>query len=144
MVEFALVFPLLVVLLFGFIEFGRALYQQNVLTKALSSGSRFVARSPDALTVDCGPGSEWSDATSRAADLVVYSSSGGPRLPGLDDPGAVTFAASATASGSMTACVIKGSASTDFAGLFGAQLVPFLGIGSVKLNAVDEERYIGQ
>ena len=35
MVEFAIILPLLLLLLFGITELGRALYQQNVLTQAV-------------------------------------------------------------------------------------------------------------
>ena len=40
MVEFAIVLPLLILILFGTTEIGRALYQQNALYKAVSTGSR--------------------------------------------------------------------------------------------------------
>lgn len=144
MVEFAVLLPLVVLLLFGFTEFGRMLYQQNVLTKALASGSRFVSRSPEALTVDCAPGPNWAGVTSQASDLVVFAGSGEPRLPGLNDPGAVTFTSTAQAIGGGTACVIRGAAQTEFTGLFGERLVPFMNAGTIVLNVLDEERYVGQ
>jgi Flp pilus assembly protein TadG len=47
-VEFALVLPLLILLLVGIIEFGLILYNQQVLTNACREGTRagIVARSP--------------------------------------------------------------------------------------------------
>lgn len=47
-VEFALVFPLLLILLFGIIEFGVLLYDKAVITNASREGARFgiVARTP--------------------------------------------------------------------------------------------------
>lgn len=42
-VEFALVLPILVVLLFGVIDFGRALFAYNYLTAAVREGGRFAA-----------------------------------------------------------------------------------------------------
>jgi Flp pilus assembly protein TadG len=144
MVEFAVILPLVILLLFGFTEFGRMLYQQNVLTKALASGSRFVSRSPEALTIDCAPGPNWAGVTTQASDLVVFSQTGEPRLPGLNDAGAVTFSSTAQAIGGGTACVIKGAARTEFTGVFGERLVPFMSAGSIVLSALDEERYVGQ
>lgn len=144
MVEFAVMLPLVILLLFGFTEFGRMLYQQNVLTKALASGSRFVSRSPQALTVDCAPGSNWAGVTSQASHLVVFARTGEPRLPGLNDTGAVSFTSTAQAIGGGTACVIRGVARTEFAGLFGERLVPFMNASTIVLNALNEERYVGQ
>lgn len=42
-VEFALVAPVLLVLVFAIIDFGRALYTQNVLTSAVREGARYGA-----------------------------------------------------------------------------------------------------
>ena len=42
-VEFALVLPILVVLAFGIIDFGRLLYTYNNLTSAVREGARFAA-----------------------------------------------------------------------------------------------------
>ena len=43
-VEFALVLPLLTVLLFGIIEFGAVLYNKAVITNASRDASRYAAR----------------------------------------------------------------------------------------------------
>jgi Flp pilus assembly protein TadG len=43
MVEFAIVLPVLLLLVFGIIDFGRALYTQNNLTSAVREGARFAA-----------------------------------------------------------------------------------------------------
>lgn len=42
-VEFALVLPILVVLVFGIVDFGRALFAYNYLTSAVREGGRFAA-----------------------------------------------------------------------------------------------------
>lgn len=144
MLEFALIFPMLIILLFGFIEFGRLLYQQNELTKALTIGARFVARAPDAVAADCGAGGSWAAVTSQATNMVAYSLNGEPRLPGLDEPGAVTFISTSGSASGTSACVIKAAAHTQFDALFGETMVPFLNAGWVDLNALDEERYIGE
>jgi Flp pilus assembly protein TadG len=48
LVEFAIIMPLLFILLFGIIEFGLLLYNQAVITNASREGARYgiVARSP--------------------------------------------------------------------------------------------------
>ena len=46
LVEFALVSPLLVMLVFGIVDFGRAIYYENAITNAAREGSR-VAILPD-------------------------------------------------------------------------------------------------
>ena len=44
MVEFALILPLLMVILFGIIEFGAVLYNKAVITNASRDASRYAAR----------------------------------------------------------------------------------------------------
>jgi Flp pilus assembly protein TadG len=55
MVELAIILPLLLLLLFGVTELGRALYQQNILTQAVELGGRYLARI-DGAVVDDGSG----------------------------------------------------------------------------------------
>lgn len=43
MVEFTIVAPLLLLLMFGIAEFGRALYQYNALNKAVRDAARYLA-----------------------------------------------------------------------------------------------------
>jgi TadE-like protein len=49
MIEFAIVAPLLFVLLFGIIEFGIVLYDQAVITNASREGARYAAKYPSPL-----------------------------------------------------------------------------------------------
>ena len=60
-VEFALVAPLLFMLIFGIIEFGRMLMVQQVITNAAREGSRYVVL----------PGSSNSSVESRVADVLT-------------------------------------------------------------------------
>lgn len=145
MVEFALTLPLLTILLFGSAEVGRVLYQQNVLTKAVMSGSRFIARSPNALTADCAQDTGWVTVTARASNLIAYSQNAAAelRLAGLDAADAIVFTPRSEVLGGKTVCVISTQVHTDFAGVFGAKLIPLLDIGTVQLKALEEERYIG-
>jgi len=150
MVEFAVLLPIFVILVFGLIELGRALFQTNTLTKAVNLGARYVARIPDAVTGACGQGSEWGTATTQA-ELLVERANGGTGaviLPGLDDSGAITFSVAAESSGSgsssVSACVITVQAQAQFAALFGDSIVPMLDLGPINLSAQAEERYIGE
>lgn len=43
LVEFALILPLLLLLMFGIIEFGRAFFQKNITINAAREGARFAA-----------------------------------------------------------------------------------------------------
>jgi Flp pilus assembly protein TadG len=53
LVEFALILPLLVLLLFGIIEFGLLLYNQQVITNASREGARYgiVSRVPQRRSI---------------------------------------------------------------------------------------------
>ena len=53
-VEFAIILPLLVLLLFGIIEFGLLLYNQHVITNAAREGARYgiIVRNPRVPNVD--------------------------------------------------------------------------------------------
>ena len=138
MVELALVLPILTLLLFGFIEVGRALYQQNMLTKAISTGSRFISRAPDAVTASCQPGATWAQAISQARALITYPGTGGQLLlDGLDDGDALTFSVRQQSG----VCVIRIEASLAYAAIAG--IIPMLNDGALGLNATAEERYIG-
>src|SRR5687768_3661319 len=138
MIELALVFPILTMLLFGFLEFGRALYQDNTLTKMLLTGARHLAREPDALDGGCSPGSAWSGAYAEAQQLVAFQADGSPRLPGMA-AGDVTFSSRAQDG----ACVITANAAVPLQTIFGDLILTLLDIDSITLGANIEERYIG-
>ncbi len=147
MVEFAILLPLIVVLVFGITEFGRAIYQQNTLSKAVASGARYMSRASQAVDPDCSQGSVWGAATTNAANLVAFgrqSGSGTALLPelGADD---VSFSLEQRSiSGADDACVIVVTAAVPFQAIFGDTLVPFLDLEPVTLNATVEERYHGE
>ena len=156
MVEFAIVLPLLVMLLFGITELGRALYQQNTLYKSVSSGARYLARVNGVLTVNdeggCTSVGAWPDTTSLSAaeNLIVYgntSGDGAPLLPNLDDSNAVTIAVESRSliktDKTVLTCVITVDAEAAFAGFFGEIVIPFTSIETFVIRAETEERYIG-
>ena len=159
MVELAIILPLLLLLLFGITELGRALYQQNMLTQAVELGGRYMARVDGAVnTDDCsnvgGNAVKWAAAVTMAGKLIKCNdgtdSCAKPVLPNItfvhdpDDPDN-SFSVTKHMSGSVSACVITVKAKADFQSVFGADLVsvPGFRLGAVTLNAATQERFIG-
>jgi Flp pilus assembly protein TadG len=69
LVEFALVLPLLLLLTFIVTEYGRALYQYNVLTKSVRDAARYLSTQ--------NPGTK----VTEAKNLVVYGNPTGTGTP---------------------------------------------------------------
>lgn len=63
MVEFAILLPLMIVLVFGITEMGRAIYQQNTLSKAVASGARYMSRSAQSVNADCTQAGQWGPSS---------------------------------------------------------------------------------
>ena len=163
MVEFAIVLPLMVMLLFAITELGRALYQQNTLYKSVSSGARYLARVNDVTDVlaidDAGNcttlAESWPDNSSRdaAENLIIYGNltgEGAPLLPNLDDIDAVTIKVESRplrktdeTTPTVPTCVITVDAKAAFSGFFGEIVIPFTSIETFDIHAETEERYIG-
>jgi Flp pilus assembly protein TadG len=75
LLEFAMVLPILLLIVGGVIEFGRAYYQYNTLSKAVREGARYMSSS------DYDP-----IEMAQCRNLCVYGNStgaGSPILPGL-------------------------------------------------------------
>lgn len=141
--EFTVVSPLLFMLLFGFSEMGRLLFQQNQLTKQVIAGTRYLARIPNAVnTVACTSGSSWAGATATAQNLIALDLDGNAVLEGLDAEGAIVFSVESVNVGT-SACVIRVDVEVSYITLFGDSPVPFLNPGPIILNSSAEERYIG-
>ncbi len=162
MVEFAIVLVLLVLIVFGITELGRALYQQNSLTKAVNIGSRYIARQYDLLYpayADVNPcgikdQGDWDEAEKRAKNLIICgqlncSEAVPPVVPG---PIAITIEVSEKPeifwkkgqSDEKAACVIVVTAKAQFTPIFGHVVVPLTSLAGFNLNARTEERYIGE
>jgi Flp pilus assembly protein TadG len=56
LVEFALIFPVLVLILFGIIDFGRAIYAYNTIGNAARDGVRIAVVNQNAAGTGCTPG----------------------------------------------------------------------------------------
>lgn len=85
LVEYTLVFAMLMVLTFGLVEFGLALYQYNAAEKATAIGSRFVAtRGPVYVGLqDCGvstsqPAGTMCSSVTGASGWTVTCNAGSP------------------------------------------------------------------
>ena len=169
LVEFAILTPILVLLAIGIAELGRVLYQQNSLTKSVTAGARYLARSYDILDQEsCAATSMWSAFEARAKNLVVYGTFAAgdePLVPNLAvENVAISYRQESVSVGSggedkddgdIEACVIRVSATALFNGIFGdgktVPLIPFIagggpfgGFTDMTLNAATEERYIGE
>jgi Flp pilus assembly protein TadG len=70
-IEFALILPFLLLLSFFTIEFGRAIWQYNTLTKSVRDGARYLSTQP--------PGN--AAAITAARNLIVYGNPAGTGAP---------------------------------------------------------------
>lgn len=89
MVELALLLPLLLLILFGMVEFGRAWYVTNTLTNAAREGARRASISPTDPTAEPARTAvigRVSDACPFPidADRVAITSTGSPPQHGAD------------------------------------------------------------
>lgn len=121
-VEFALIFPLLLLVVFGAIEFGTALYDKAVITNASREAARagVVLRTPPLTSTQIR-----QVALNYCQDrLVTYGAAATCTVP-------ATFSVCASATGTPLAVQV----SYDFNGLVvGPLLRPF--IGTLTLNAL--------
>ena len=159
MVELAIVIIPLVMIVFGITELGRALYQDNSLTKAVNIGARYIARQPDLLhspyaennpcaVVD---GGRWSSVQGEAKNLIICGRRGDCDAQEAVVPGLVAdhihipepVFVPASDYGGNPACRITVTARTPFSPIFGDVVVPFTSVGLFSLTARTEERYIG-
>jgi hypothetical protein len=84
MTEFAIVLPVLLLLLFGITEVGRAIVRYNTLTKAVQDGARYAAAY--ALLGTTGAVNVDAQLQSATRNVVVYGNTAGtgqPLLQGL-------------------------------------------------------------
>jgi hypothetical protein len=80
-IEFTIVAPVLLLLLFGVTEIGRALVRYNTLTKAVQDGARYAAA--EALLGTTGQVSVDAQLTTEVRNVVVYGNSAGNGTPVL-------------------------------------------------------------
>lgn len=148
LVELAIVLPVLLMMVFGITELGRALYQLNTLAKSADAGVRYLSRAWDVLDENCQPTAGWATAISATANYVVFGNAAGqgdPLIPGLSTAGVSVAAAYGEVAGSEeSACIVRVTASAPFNGVFGERVVPFTRLGPIDLITSREGRYIGE
>ena len=112
LIEFALVLPILLLVLFGITEFGRAILVKNVLHTASREGARLAAVSPvgDSLSVKA-----------RVVEVLEAASIDVYQISIITDVGAKTVEVEVT---------------TDFEVLSGGILDPFMGTFELKGKTV--------
>ena len=81
MVEFTIVLPVLLLLLFGVTELGRALVRYNTLTKAVQDGARYAAAY--ALLGTTGAVNVDAQLQTEVRNVVVYGNTAGTGTPVL-------------------------------------------------------------
>lgn len=145
MVELAILMPLLVMLVFGVFELGRALYQEQLITKAATAGARYMTRAYGALDQDCATQGSWDSAVDKAKTLTVFAGQDTPLISNFElSDVAIAVARRVLPSPASPVCVIQLTITLPFASIFGETLVPFTSIGVMTLNASAEAVYIGE
>lgn len=149
--EIALVLPLLLVMVFGTLEFANILYQQQVITKGVQEAARFAARNPALnATVACPPASGgWTSAASAAANVAATGSPAGGNLilPNfaaanvvvtVECPASAGLISSNPDSGSIPVVLVRAKIDVRSVGF-----LAFLNITDMQLSAQHREMGVG-
>jgi len=151
MVEFAIVAPVLIILILGITEFGHALYQHNTITKAVTVGTRYLARTYNGLDVSCSPvAGVWATAETEASNLIVFgniSGTGTSKIAGLTVSDVTISSPASVSSGAVTGCVVTVAVNAAYDPIFGALFngaSSLLNLPGFHLYAASQERYIGE
>lgn len=151
LVELVLIVPLLVFMVFGITELGRALYQQDKLTMAIQAGARYLSRTYEGLDFEngCIELAAWAAAVPKVTNLVVYGNAegvGSPLLPGMDgDAVSISDDHSPLPDPSGNGyfddvCVIRMSAAVAYQPLF----LDYIIGDALTLSTAVEQRWIGE
>ncbi|MFK8067843.1 MAG: TadE family protein [Gammaproteobacteria bacterium] len=124
-IEFALVLPILVVLLLATAEFSRAFYQYNTLTKAIRDGARYLS---DNSLNGAGVIELNGSMTSTTKNLVVFGNSLGNGAPLLEDLSVNDITITP-----LNSMHVKVAASYTYKPIFAAG-IPSFGLGSQTYN----------
>jgi Flp pilus assembly protein TadG len=116
LLEFALVLPLLLLMLTGAVEFGRAFYTYNILTKSVRNAARYLSASQMSLGGTVGAG-----YVGKAQTLAMYGNvdgAGTKILPDLNSAD-ITVSGTATPGPSTVQFYVTVSADYPYTPLFG-------------------------
>lgn len=164
MVEFAGALILLLLLVFGISEIGRAIYQLNTLTKSVEAGARYMSRATGIVTFDPDAGAaeeqckvnsaKWDSASEHATNIILYGTEVVGSMTRLPDMEVTSISVSPHLDTGLShggACVIKVSARAQFLSIFANNkpVPPLYGQDTgasdgLVLAADAEERYIGE
>jgi Flp pilus assembly protein TadG len=151
--EFALVLPLLVVLLGAVIEITRGVYQYHVVAKGVQDAARFLSRREEVVEDgNCPPGGNWSTAEALARNLALTGSTSGSdyTMAHWNDPNTITVTVNCTSGSTMVSPLASGAGATipivevtarvpfNDIGLLG-----FLGIEPLTISATHSEMGVG-
>ncbi len=157
MVEFAIILPLLLLILYGVTELGRALYYQNTLYKALIAGSRYMARTSEIVdTETCTTQDGYSAAVTQASALIQANATlfpnltfstaeegDPPPLPGEESDVYIIAPIKKDLGDDVIGCRIRIIADATFEPLFVPVTFGDNEFGAFNIHAEVEERYIG-
>ncbi len=149
--EFALALPLLLVLVFGTMEFANVLYQQHIITKGAQEAARFAARSPALVSsASCSPtGGGWAGATTAAANIAATGqTAGGTSIIPNFSTADVTITVECPASGDLLSSnpdsgsipVVLATVSIDYRSL---GFLDLLNLSNFSLSAQHREMGVG-
>jgi Flp pilus assembly protein TadG len=127
MVEFTVVLPLVLALILGVTEIGRAMIRYNALTKAVQDGARYAASL--ALRGTTGTVNVDPQLEADVRNLVAFGNTAGSGNPVIDGlaPGQVTIVQTAPQE-------IRVDASYPYQLLIGPT-IPFFGLGSSTITS---------
>lgn len=166
MVEFAGALVLLLLLVFGITEIGRAIYQLNTLTKSVEAGARYMSRAIGIVTFNPEAGApeeqcqvdtdKWNSASEHATNIILYGTEVSGSMSRLPEMSVTSISVTSHVDSALShggACVIKVSAQALFQSIFSGEQreLPLYGqevkVGTPQgliLKANAEERYIGE
>lgn len=140
-VEAAIVLPVMILLLFGLIEIGRALMEHHTLTRSVRDAARYIARVRLACPATADPA--WSGVKSAAQNLALT----GQRTGGTPLVPYWTLAAFSVADpvcedwSGRPVQVITVTASVAYQDL---GFLTLLGLGSFTLGASNQQPHVGE